>query len=276
MGHNPLVPEVATIQDIIEETAISDVKTFVVAQDAGTPFSYRPGQCAMLSVFGVGECMISISSTDRPGKPYEFSVKNAGRVTGALHELQAGHKIGVRGPYGNAFPVDEWYGKNLLFVGGGIGLAPLRSLINHCLDRRDDFDRVQIIYGARSPGDLCFKREIFDNWPAADDVGVHLTVDAGDDEWDGAVALVPHFLEDLAPSPKNTITVTCGPPIMIKFTIESLKRLGFTDEQIVTTLELKMQCGIGKCGRCNLGDKYVCVDGPVFTYEQLKKLPQEY
>jgi len=273
---NPLIPKIATIKDIIPETGAQDVKTFIVQPDDGEIFPYRPGQCAMLSMFGVGESMISITSTYTRKGPLEFSVKRAGRVTGALHQAEPGHKIGVRGPYGNSFPVQEWKGKNLLFIGGGIGLAPLRSLINYCLDTRGDFQKVDILYGARSPQDLCFKREIFDNWPKAEDVGVHLTVDVGDDSWKGAVALVPHYLEELSPSPENTVAVTCGPPIMIKFTLQSLKKLGFEDSQIVTTLELKMQCGIGKCGRCNIGEKYVCVDGPVFTYEQLRQMPQEY
>ena len=276
MSANPLIPKIATIKDIIPETGAQDVKTFIVQPDDGEIFPYRPGQCAMLSMFGVGESMISITSTYIRRGPLEFSVKRAGRVTGALHQAEPGHKIGVRGPYGNSFPVQEWKGKNLLFIGGGIGLAPLRSLINYCLDTRGDFQKVDILYGARSPQDLCFKREIFDNWPKAEDVGVHLTVDVGDDSWKGAVALVPHYLEELAPSPENTVAVTCGPPIMIKFTLQSLKKLGFEDNQIVTTLELKMQCGIGKCGRCNIGEKYVCVDGPVFTYEQLRQMPQEY
>ncbi|MDQ7794296.1 MAG: FAD/NAD(P)-binding protein [bacterium] len=271
---NPLVPEIATIKDIIPETG--DVKTFVVEPDNTGSFAYRPGQCAMVSVFGVGEAMISITSTAARRGPLEFSVKRVGRVSGALHEAEPGHKVGVRGPYGNWFPLEDWAGRNLLFVGGGIGLAPLRALINHCLDERDRYGRVDIVYGARSPQDLCFKREIMENWPRVKDVGVHLTVDAANGDWQGAVALVPHFLERLGPSPEGTVAVTCGPPIMIKYTLASLTKLGFADDQIVTTLELKMQCGVGKCGRCNIGAKYVCLDGPVFTYEQLKQLPQEY
>ncbi len=274
MSANPLVPEVATIIDIVEETP--DVRTFVLEPDAGPVFAYRPGQCAMVSVFGVGEAMISITSTWSPERPLELSVKRVGRVTAALHEAEPGHKVGVRGPYGNSFPVEEWEGKNLLFVGGGIGLAPLRALINYCLERRQSYSRVDIVYGARSPRDLCFKREIFERWPKVPGVAVHLTVDAADAQWQGAVALVPHFLERLAPSPSGTVAVTCGPPIMIRYTLATLEKLGFADEQIVTTLELKMQCGVGKCGRCNIGPRYVCLDGPVFTRAQLKELPQEY
>ncbi len=274
MNENPLMPQVAEIIEIVPETEDGDVKTFVVENEGG--FAYRPGQCAMLSVLGVGECMISISSNHIEGAPLEFSVQRVGRVTDALHDLEVGHRVGVRGPYGNAFPLDDWKGKNLLFIGGGIGLAPLRPVINRCLQRRDDFGEMQLIYGARSPGNLCFKRELYDNWAEDPDIDVALTVDEGDDDWDGAVALVPHYLEELAPASEDTVAITCGPPIMIRFTIEALKRLGFADDDIVTTLELKMQCGVGKCGRCNIGSKYVCVDGPVFTYEQLKSVPQEY
>ncbi len=273
---DPLVPEVATIRKITPETASADVKTFEVQPDESEVFSYEPGQYAMLSVFGVGECPVSITSTYEPGAPLEFSIKEVGRVTGALHEAQVGHKIGVRGPYGNHFPVKQWQGRRLLFIGGGIGLAPLRSLINYCVRSRENFGELQLVYGARSPKDLCFKEELFDNWPEVSGMQVHLTVDAAGDDWDGEVALVPDFLEELSFSPDDTIAVTCGPPIMIRFTIEALKRMGFADHKIVTTLEIKMQCGVGNCGRCNIGDKYVCVDGPVFTYQELSSLPQEY
>jgi len=220
--------------------------------------------------------MISITSTARRGGPLEFSIKRVGRVTGALHEAEPGQKVGVRGPYGNHFPVDSWDGSHLLFVGGGIGLAPLRAVINHCLDQRERYGQIAIVYGARSPRDLCFKKDLTENWPRVEKVGVHLTVDAADADWKGEVALVPHFLTRLGPSPENTVAVTCGPPIMIKYTLAALERLGFADHQIVTTLELKMQCGIGKCGRCNIGAKYVCIDGPVFTYAKIRELPQEY
>jgi len=274
-----LVPEVATIIDIRDETASGDVKTFKVRMDrpeAEEAWSHLPGQCAMVSVFGVGEAMISITSSPTRGWPLELSIKRVGRVTGALHDSQAGDKIGLRGPYGNRFPTEEWKGKNLLFVAGGIGLAPVRCLIDYCLAHRDQFGHVDIVYGARSPGDLCFKDCIFNRWSRQKDTTVSLTVDKGDETWTGPTALVPMFLEELGPSPKNAVAITCGPPIMIKFTLQSLAKLGFTDDQIVTTLELKMQCGVGKCGRCNIGDKYVCVDGPVFTLSQIKELPNEF
>jgi len=279
MPENPLVPHVATINKITPETAVADVKTFQVTFDDPAVmegFNYRSGQCAMISVFGVGEAMISITSSPTRRGFLEFAVKRTGRVTDALHEAVEGQKIGVRGPYGNHFPLEMMRGKNLLFIGGGIGLAPLRSLINNVLDNRKEYGRIDIVYGARSPGDLCFKYEVLDNWTKHEDTRVHLTVDRGDETWTGPVALVPTFLEQINPSPKDAVAITCGPPIMIKFTLQSLAKLGYTDDQIVTTLEMKMQCGVGKCGRCNVGDKYVCIDGPVFTLSQLKQLPPEF
>ncbi len=273
---NVLIPKPATITEIVDQTP--DVKLFRVVPDDGEIFDYRPGQCAMLSVLGRGESMISITSSPVQKDCLEFAVKRVGTVTEALHDAEEGFKIGLRGPYGNNFPVDFMKGKNLVFIGGGIGLAPLRSLINYVLApaNRSDYGQVDIIYGARSPADLCFKDELKEVWPKAEETRVHVTVDVGDDKWQGPVGFVPPFLEEVGPSPDNAVAITCGPPIMIKFVLQSLDKLGFTDEQIITTLEMKMQCGVGKCGRCNLGDKYVCVDGPVFSLAQLKELPQEF
>ncbi len=274
--NNPLIPLLATVRAVYPETEAADVRSFHVTLDGRATFWFLPGQCAMLSVLGVGESMISITSSPTRPEFLQFSVKNAGRVTGALHDLREGARIGVRGPYGNHFPLDLLAGKNILFVGGGIGLAPLRSLVGYCLDHRDDYGRVDIVYGARSPADLCFKTDIFERWPAAQDTSVHVTVDRGDDAWRGSVGFVPAFLESLAPSSENAVAVTCGPPVMIKFVLAALAKLGFPDDRVVTTLELKMQCGVGICGRCNIGPKYVCLDGPVFTVAELKKLPQEF
>jgi NAD(P)H-flavin reductase len=266
---NPLIPKVATIESILDETP--DIKTFRVA---GVSFEYRSGQCAMLSKLGVGEAMISITSSPTRDE-LEFSIKRVGRLTEALHEMKPGMNIGMRGPYGNSFPIENMIGKDLVFIGGGIGLAPLRSLINNCFDNREQFGRIVIIYGARSPEDLVFRKELFDVWPNNRDTEVHLTVDKGDDDWRGRVGFVPALLEDIGPSPENAMAVTCGPPIMIKFVLKSLQDMGFASENIITTLEMKMKCGIGKCGRCNIGEKYVCVDGPVFRLADLVTLPDE-
>ncbi|MBC9783213.1 FAD/NAD(P)-binding protein [Heliobacterium chlorum] len=272
---NPLIPMKAKVTRIIDETA--DVKTFCIAkEEAGrftAPFRTAPGQLAMLSLPGVGEAMFS--ATDAP-EHLQLSIKKVGVLTDALHEICPGQTVGVRGPYGNGFPMDEYKGKNILFIGGGIGLAPVRSVVRYCVDHRDDFGQLHLIYGSRSPADLVFKYDLFDTWPAVRDFKVSVTVDRGDDQWKGNVGFVPAFIEQLRPDPENTVCILCGPPIMIKFTLGILDKLGFTPENVITTLEMRMKCGIGKCGRCNIGSCFVCLDGPVFSLAQLKTMPNEY
>ncbi len=269
---NPLVPSIARVVDIIDETP--DVKTFYVTGDDGIPFPVMPGQLAMVSLLPVGEGMFSVSW--QADDHLEFAIRRVGVLTDALHEIEIGQKIGVRGPYGNGFPVKECEGKNMLFIGGGIGLAPLRSFIKYCFKHREKYGKIQILYGARSVADLCFKRELFEEWPAQPDTQVFTTIDRPEPGWDGKVAFVPTYLEELSPSPDNTIAVICGPPIMIKLVLKSMEKMGFSDEQVITTLEMRMKCGIGKCGRCNIGPEYICLDGPVFNLAQLKKLPPEW
>lgn len=276
---NPLVPQSATITKIIDETG--DVRTFQAVFDDPANmenFNHRPGQVAQLSVFGTGEATISITSSPTRKGLLEFSVKKVGRLTSALHQLEEGCRIGIRGPYGNHFPYQEMEGKDVLFIGGGIGLAPLRSLIDFILaaENRDRYGEVDIIYGARSVDDLCFKRDIMERWPGTPRTRVHITVDQGDMSWTGHVGFVPSYLEEINPAPENRVAITCGPPIMIKFVLQVLEKMGYTDQQIITTLELKMKCGIGKCGRCNIGSSFVCLDGPVFTLAQLKQMPPEF
>jgi NAD(P)H-flavin reductase len=204
----------------------------------------------------------------------QFSVMRVGEVTTRLHQLQPGDQIGVRAPLGNSFPVEDLKGKNIVFVGGGIGMAPLRTLFTYMLDNRADYKDITLLYGARSPADLTYKVEL-PEWTSRKDVNTVLTIDNPADGWEHQVGLIPNVLLDINPSPKNTVAITCGPPIMIKFTLQALKKLGFEDENIITTLEKRMKCGVGICGRCNIGTKYVCLDGPVFTYAQLKELPSE-
>ena len=187
-----------------------------------------------------------------------------------------GDEITVRGPYGNHFPVeDKLKGKDLLFIAGGIGLAPLRSVINYVLDNRDDYGTVDILYGSRSADDLVQLKEIQEVWMKAKDVHVHLTIDREQEGWNGHVGFVPAYLKELELSTDKTALI-CGPPIMIKFVLQGLQELGFSTSQVYTTLELRMKCGIGKCGRCNVGSKYVCKDGPVFRCDELNELPNEY
>lgn len=273
MTDNIYLPSMATVKEVRPETP--DISTYVVTFDDPTlreSFTYRPGQFAEMSVFGVGECPIGIASSPTSQGFLEFCVRAVGTVTNAIHDLEVGDKVGLRGPLGNSWPIEEIEGKDLLFIGGGIGLPPLRSLIRYVLDNRDRYGAVEIVYGARSPQDLVYKVELRE-WDERPDVAFYVTVDVGDETWDGPVGFVPPFLKEINPSPKNKVAFTCGPPIMIKLVVQALEEMGYADADIVTTLEMKMKCGVGKCGRCNIGDKYVCRDGPVFSFEQLREIP---
>lgn len=268
---NPLIPLHGKIIKIVQETP--DVKTFHISTiDDKKPFNPLPGQLGMLSLPNIGEAMFSI--TNQGEKHIEMSIKAVGQLTDALHECEVGQEVGIRGPYGNSFPLDYCKGKDILFIGGGIGLAPVRSLIMHCIKHREDYGKLTVVYGSRSKSDLCFKDDLFNNWPRVKDLDVYVTIDREEEGWDGHVGFVPAYVEELGFKPQ--VTVLCGPPIMIKFTLPGLQKMGFADKDIITTLEMRMKCGIGKCGRCNIGSKYVCIDGPVFTMEELKELPPEY
>jgi sulfhydrogenase subunit gamma (sulfur reductase) len=270
---NPYLPEMATITNIIEETP--NIKSFQVVfndPERMKTFTFEPGQVGQLSVFGVGESTFVINSPPTRMEYLQFSVMKAGEVTAALHELYPGDQMGVRAPLGNWFPYEQMKGKKILFIGGGIGLAPLRTLILYMLDNRADYKDITIIYGSRTPPDLCYKEDL-NEWEARSDVNLILTVDAEYPGWDGRVGFVPTVLNEVAPSPDDTIAITCGPPIMIKYVLQNLAQLNFSARNIVTTLEARMKCGIGICGRCNLGSKYICKDGPVFTLEELNQLP---
>lgn len=275
MTNETLIPHLGVVTDIRLDTP--DVKTFrVVTPDGKKPFEHMPGQCAMLSIPGVGEGMFSITSSPTNTEFMEFSIKKCGCLTEWLHLMDVGQNITIRGPYGNGFPVEgELKGKDLLFIAGGIGLAPLRSVINYVRDNRANYGDVQIIYGSRSMDDLVDYKEIIDEWMNDEGITVNLTIDKEQDGWDGHVGFVPNYVKELKPDLKKTVLM-CGPPIMIKFTLAGLKELGFSETQVYTTMELRMKCGVGKCGRCNIGDKYVCKDGPVFRFDQLDELPDEY
>ncbi|MGB9697881.1 MAG: FAD/NAD(P)-binding protein [Thermodesulfobacteriota bacterium] len=264
-------PHLMEIIKIIPET--EDTKTFHIQffdEQLRENFHYLAGQFGEYSVFGEGEATFCISSSPTRRGHLEFSVKKVGRVTQALHHLNEGDIIGFRGPYGNFFPLEKFKKKNLLFIGGGIGLAPLRSLINNVVDTRSDYREITILYGARTPQDLCFKYDL-EAWSKDPSLQLVTTVDVGDKDWKGKVGLVPMVLEELKPSPQNAVAITCGPPIMIRYTLRALDKLGFAPAQVWTTLEMKMKCGLGKCGRCNIGPLYVCKDGPVFSLEEIQK-----
>jgi len=274
MEHNHYIPKIARIINIKDEVeGARAIKTFRTQFAGDDGFTHACGQCAMLSILGKGESMISISSSPIEAEYLQFSVLKTGRVTSALHNMKVGDMIGIRGPYGNGFPIDKWVGKNLIFIGGGIGLAPIWSVLQTALGKKSDYGDLTLIYGSRTSKDLVFKEELKE---IKQEMAVHLSVDNKEDGWEEYVGFVPNNLIDKKPSPENAVAITCGPPIMIKFVIKNLQDLGFKDDQIYTTVENKMKCGIGKCGRCNIGLHYVCKDGPVYSWAELKTLPQEY
>ncbi|MCL1934282.1 MAG: FAD/NAD(P)-binding protein [Candidatus Azobacteroides sp.] len=276
--NNIYLPYLMTIEKITEEAP--GVKTFRLKfKDEGEAqaFRFKAGQFAEYSSFGEGECTFCIASSPTREGYVECTFREAGKVTSALTKMEEGQTMGFRGPFGNTFPMDEWKGKNLLFIAGGIALPPMRCVIWNALDTRDNFKNIQILYGAKSVADLVYKHELKE-WEDRPDVKFTVTVDPGGEtpDWKGEIGFIPSVLEKLAPSAENTIAIVCGPPIMIKLSFPVLDKLGFKPENIYTTLENRMKCGVGKCGRCNVGKMYVCKDGPVFSKEQLDTLPPEY
>jgi len=277
---NPYVPYPVVIHKITVENEARDIKTFELVfrnTEDREKFDFRCGQFAELSVLGAGESPIGIASSPMDKEFVQFTVKRMGVVTTALHNLEEGDTIGVRGPYGNGFPMDLLEGSNVVVVAGGFAFTTLRSLINYILhsENRKRFGKLTVIYGARSPGELIYKYDL-EAWGKRKDVELHVTVDAGDEGWTGLVGYVPTILKEAAPSSKDAYAVVCGPPIMIKFSLPVLKDLDFPSARVINSLEMRMKCGLGMCGRCNIGDKYVCKDGPVFTLEQLQTMPNEY
>lgn len=279
---NPYIPYPVKIEDIRIENKAKDLKTFKLVFDSEEDkgqFSQRhqPGQFAILSAFGKGEAPIGIASSPTEKEYLLFTVKRVGAVTTYLHNAQPGMKMGVRGPLGNSFPIDRMEGSNVVIVGGGFAFTTLRATTNYMLDKenRSRFGNITVIYGARNPGELLYKQELKE-WEENDDIDLYVTVDKGDDGWTGREGFVPTVTREVAPSSDNAIVLVCGPPIMNRFTIPVLMDLGFPDEKIILSLEMRMKCGIGKCGRCNIGKKYVCTEGPVFSLAELRGMPDEY
>ena len=272
MAKNELAPKAARIMNITRET--SDTKTFTLVftnpADQDT-FNYRPGQFVEISVLGVGEAPISITSSPSRKGFLELSIKRVGQLTETIHALSPGSIVGIRGPYGNGFPFEDVSGDNILFVAGGIGLAPLRSLINYVFDNRPNYGEVKILYGSRNPGELVFTGEL-DRWSGMSETEVLVTVDRGDEHWQGNVGLVTTLIPRIKLTPESYSAFVCGPPVMIPFVIKDLLELGFREDKIISTLENYMKCGVGKCGHCLLGGKYICMEGPVFKYSQMKDL----
>ncbi|MFH1504190.1 MAG: FAD/NAD(P)-binding protein [Candidatus Omnitrophota bacterium] len=272
---NEYLPYPVTIENIQQESF--DTKTFKVKftdETQGKEFDYKQGQFAEVSVLGVGEAPISITSSPSRKGFLEFTIRATGKVTDAIHKLKAGDSFHVRGPYGNEFSLEALKGKNIYFIAGGIGLAPLRSLINMVFDHRQDFKHIKILYGAKTPDEICFKEEL-EEWKKIPDTEVWLTIDKPCEGWGCSIGVVTELWKETKICPENAVAVLCGPPIMIKFVSLKLAESGFKDKDIIMTLERYMKCGIGKCGHCNIGEKFVCVDGPVFSYDQVKTLPHK-
>jgi len=278
---NPYLPYPVRIDQIITETEDRNLKTFkfiFLEPEDEKKFAYNPGQFADLSVAGKGEIPIGIASSPTEKGFLLFTVNKVGLVTTFLHNMKEGDIMGVRGPMGNWYPLDQMEGKDVVIVAGGFAFTTLRSTIVYLLDpaNRNRFKDITVIYGARTPGMLLYKDELA-AWEARDDIKVHITVDGTDDpDWKYNIGFVPAITEKKAPSAKNAYALVCGPPIMIKFTQPALEKLGFPAERIIMSLENRMKCGIGMCGRCSVGPEFVCKDGPVFTLAKLNTLPKEY
>lgn len=265
-------PHLSAIARVEEETP--DTRTYFLAADAlAWRDAYRPGQFVELSVFGAGEAPFCLSQSPTRAGYIEVTVRRTGSVTNQLDSYRAGDVVGLRGPFGNGFPFERARGKDLLFVGGGIGLPPLRSLINYVLDRRSDYGDVKVFYGARTPADRVYKNELAE-WRRSPDLALVETVDRADEGWDGHVGVVTTLLKGLKVNAPSTLAFTCGPPVMLKFVMAELVGLGLAPSNIVTTLERYMKCGVGKCGHCCVGHHYICVDGPVYNLDQIQRLPE--
>ncbi len=279
--NNPYLPYPVRIDSIITETEDRNLKTFklvFINPEDEKKFAYTPGQFAILSVAGLGEIPIGIATSPTEQGFIKFTVNKVGKVTSHLHNMNAGDIMGVRGPMGNCYPWDLLEGKNVVIIGGGFAFTTLRSSIVYMIDpkNRSKFGKIDVVYGARFPGLLLYKDELAE-WERRSDINMHITVDSSSDpNWKYNVGFVPAVTKQKAPSAENSYAIICGPPIMIKFTLPVLTELGFPPERIISSLEMRMKCGIGICGRCNIGTEYVCKDGPVFTLEQLSKLPNEY
>jgi NAD(P)H-flavin reductase len=269
----PHLGKVSSIDDLGPEIKL--LRVHLANGNGHSIEEFQPGQFAFISAFGVGEAPFGIASILSDDGSLEFAIQRLGNVTTALHEMAVGDLIGVRGPLGNSFPMEEFEGKNLVVIGGGIGGAPLRPVIQHIDKNRNKFGELTILWAARSPSHLMF-REDYDHWRDIANTNLYLTVDQSDGEWDGHVGLITELIEQVNPSSKNAIAITCGPPVMIYYVDKLLSELGFSPDSRYVTLEARMHCGIGKCGRCNIGEKYVCVDGPVFSMDEVENFLEGY
>ena len=260
-------PIEATIEDIKLETAA--IKTFVLRPKE--PFVFRTGQFIEISIPGVGEAPFTPSSDPNIKDKMDVTIMKAGRVTSLLHGMTKNASVGIRGPYGKGYPLERFAGRDVFIIGGGVGLAPLRSLLFALFAEINKYNKVVLRDGARTSKDIIYK-EAIPEWAKRKKVDVIATVDMGDPEWQGQVGLVTTILKDAPVDPGNAVSIVCGPPVMMKFVTLKLLDLGFKPEDIYLSMEKNMSCGLGKCGHCRIGKYYACKDGPVFTYEELKDI----
>jgi sulfite reductase subunit B len=271
---NPYRPWPARITSITELTETEKLFEFrLIDEDVREAFNFDAGQFVEVSIFGVGEAPISISSAPSKQGFIELCVRRAGDVTSALHNKQCGDIVGLRGPFGRGFPFEEMKGHDVLLVAGGLGIAPLKSLINHIHDERHDFGRVTILLGAKNPSEILFRKQ-FDMWKHREDFDLIMTVDQPDDTWDGDVGLVTKLFDRLDVDASSTYGAICGPPVMYKYVIEEMRKKHMDADRIYVSFERRMKCGIGKCGHCGVGHQYACIDGPVFNYWEAMNLQE--
>jgi sulfhydrogenase subunit gamma (sulfur reductase) len=277
---SPYIPMLTKVKSIFSENKVKDIKTIELEflnEKEYKSFDYIPGQFAEISIIGKGECPIGIASSPTEEGTVKFTIKKMGTVTSMFHRSDIGDTIGVRGPLGNGWPMEELKGKNIVVIGGGFAFSTLRSLILYVLDEkhRKDYGDLTVIYGNRDSGEVLYQ-DVLEDWEKRDDIKVVLTIDREEEGWVRKVGFVAAIVKEVAPSPDNAVAIICGPPIMIRTAVDELVKIGWSDENILNSLEMRMKCGIGKCGRCNIGSKYVCIDGPVFSLAELKKLPNEF
>ena len=277
---NPYIPILTKVKSIVSENKVNDIKTIELEfkkEEDYKAYNYIPGQFAEISLIGKGECPIGIASSPTEEGTIKFTIKKMGTVTSGFHNCEVGDTVGIRGPFGNGWPMEEMKGKNIVVIGGGFAFSTLRSLILYVLDNkyRKDYKNITVIYGNRDSGEVLYL-PILEEWEKRGDIKVVLTIDREEKGWTREVGFVAAVVKKVGPPPDNAVAVICGPPIMIRTAVAELVEIGWKDEQILNSLEMRMKCGIGKCGRCNIGNKFVCVDGPVFSLAELKKMPNEF